>query len=39
MVIFDRDRAEVSGEHYHRECRACGERWLEQCARSCPCPA
>jgi hypothetical protein len=34
MVIFDRDCAEVIGEHYHRERRACGARWLEQCARS-----
>ena len=32
MVIFDRDCGEVIGEHYHRECRACGARWLEQCA-------
>jgi len=34
MVIFDRDCGAVIGEHYHRECRACGARWLEQCARS-----
>jgi hypothetical protein len=34
MVIFDREWAEVAGEHYHRECLACGARWLEQCARS-----
>ena len=32
MVIFDRDCREVVGTHYHRECRACGARWLEQCA-------
>jgi hypothetical protein len=37
MVMFDRDCREVSGEHYHRECRACGARWLEQCARSGGC--
>jgi hypothetical protein len=34
MVIFDRDCGAVIGEHYHRECLACGARWLEQCARS-----
>jgi len=28
MVIFDRECGEVIGEHYHRECRACGARWL-----------
>jgi hypothetical protein len=33
MVIFDRDCGEVTREHYHRECLACGARWLEQCAR------
>jgi hypothetical protein len=33
MVIFDRECGEVIGEHYHRECRACGARWLEQCAQ------
>jgi hypothetical protein len=33
MVIFDRECGLI-GEHYHRECRACGARWLEQCARS-----
>ena len=33
LVVFDRDCREVTGEHYHRECLACGERWLEQCAR------
>jgi hypothetical protein len=32
MVIFDRECSEVIGEHYHRECLACGARWLEQCA-------
>jgi hypothetical protein len=32
MVIFDRDCREVIGSHYHRECRACGARWLERCA-------
>ena len=32
MVIFDRDCGAVIGEHYHRECRACGARWLEKCA-------
>jgi len=36
MVIFDRECGEVIGEHYHRECRACGARWLERCARSPP---
>jgi phosphatidylethanolamine-binding protein (PEBP) family uncharacterized protein len=30
---FDRDCRQVTGEHYHRECLACGARWLEQCAR------
>jgi hypothetical protein len=35
--MFDRDCREVIGEHYHRECRACGLRWLEQCARSGGC--
>jgi hypothetical protein len=34
LVVFDRDCHEVTGEHYHRECLACGARWLEQCARS-----
>jgi hypothetical protein len=34
MVIFDRECAEVIGAHYHRECLACGARWLERCARS-----
>jgi hypothetical protein len=34
MVIFDRDCGAVGGDHYHRECLACGARWLEQCARS-----
>jgi len=34
--MFDRNCREVTGEHYHRECRACGARWLEQCARSRP---
>jgi hypothetical protein len=34
MVSFDRDCGEVIGDHYHRECIACGARWLEQCARS-----
>jgi len=29
-----REFGEVIGEHYHRECLACGARWLEQCARS-----
>jgi hypothetical protein len=33
MVIFDRDCGEVIGDRYHRECLACGVRWLEQCAR------
>jgi hypothetical protein len=33
LVIFDRDCRDVTGEHYHRECLACGARWLEQCAR------
>jgi hypothetical protein len=32
MVIFDRECGEVIGSHYHRECRACGARWLERCA-------
>jgi len=32
MVIFDRDCGAVIGEHYHRECLACGARWLEKCA-------
>jgi hypothetical protein len=31
--FFDRDCRDVTGEHYHRECLACGARWLEQCAR------
>ena len=34
LFVFDRDCREVTGEHYHRECLACGARWLEQCARS-----
>jgi hypothetical protein len=34
MVISDRECSEVIGAHYHRECRPCGARWLEQCARS-----
>lgn len=34
MVIFDHDCREVTGNHYHRECLACGARWLEQCARA-----
>jgi hypothetical protein len=33
LVVFDRDCREVTGEHYHRECLACGARRLEQCAR------
>jgi hypothetical protein len=33
LVVFDRDCREVVGEHYHRECLACGARWIEQCAR------
>jgi hypothetical protein len=33
LVVFDRDCREATGEHYHRECLACGARWLEQCAR------
>jgi len=33
LVIFDRDCRPVTGDHYHRECLACGARWLEQCAR------
>jgi hypothetical protein len=33
LVVFDRDCRDVTGEHYHRECLACGARWLEQCAR------
>jgi hypothetical protein len=33
LVIFDRDCRQVTGEHYPRECLACGARWLEQCAR------
>jgi len=33
-VHFDRDCGAVRGDHYHRECLACGARWLEQCARS-----
>jgi hypothetical protein len=33
LVIFDRDCRQVTGDHYHRECLACGARWLEQCAR------
>ena len=32
MVIFDRECGEVIGAHYHRECRACGARWLERCS-------
>jgi hypothetical protein len=32
LVVFDRDCRDVSGEHDHRECLACGARWLEQCA-------
>jgi hypothetical protein len=27
---FGRAHREVTGEHYHRECLACGARWLEQ---------
>ena len=34
LVIFDRDCQDVIGTHYHRECLACGARWLEQCARA-----
>jgi len=26
LVVFDRDCGEVVGEHYHRECLACGAR-------------
>jgi hypothetical protein len=26
LVVFDRDCREVAGEHYHRECLACGAR-------------
>ena len=33
LVVFDRDCRDVTSEHYHRECLACGARWLEQCAR------
>ena len=33
MVIFDRDCGAVRGDHYHRECLACGARRREQCAR------
>jgi len=29
-VHFDRDCAEVHGDHFHRLCR-CGHRWLERC--------
>jgi hypothetical protein len=32
MVILDRDCGAVRGDHYHRECLACGARWLEKCA-------
>jgi hypothetical protein len=34
LVVFDRECGEVIGDHYHRECTACGARWLERCARS-----
>jgi hypothetical protein len=33
LVVFDRECGAVIGEHYHRECLACGARRLEQCAR------
>ena len=29
-VHFDRDCAEVRGDHFHRRCR-CGHEWIEQC--------
>jgi len=29
-VHFDRDCAEVRGDHFHRLCR-CGHEWLERC--------
>ena len=32
MMIFDRECGAVIGAHIHRECRACGARWLEKCA-------
>jgi hypothetical protein len=31
MVIFDRDCAEVRGDHYHRVC-PCGHRWVDRCS-------
>jgi hypothetical protein len=34
MLILDSECGEVIGEHHHRECLACGVRWLEECARS-----
>ena len=30
-VHFDRDCAEVRGDHFHRLCR-CGHEWVEQCS-------
>ena len=32
-VHFDRDCAEVRGDHFHRLCR-CGHRWLERCSEN-----
>jgi hypothetical protein len=30
-LVFCRNCAEVGGgEHYHGECEACGQRWVEQ---------
>jgi hypothetical protein len=34
LVVFERDCGEVVGAHYHRECLACGARWVEQGAAS-----
>jgi hypothetical protein len=30
-VHFDRDCAEVGGDHFHRVCR-CGAEWVERCS-------
>ena len=32
-VHFDRDCAEVRGDHFHRRCR-CGHEWLERCSEN-----
>jgi hypothetical protein len=31
LVMFDRNRREVTGDHFHRRCLSCDTTWVERC--------